>query len=402
MQVAARTNCPAILPHMRSLLAVILVAALAWCPFSFAAGALPQVEAIRLPEGALVPDVAVGADGAINMVYGLGDKALFVRSTDEGRTFSEPVAVNPTGKVQLTMGERGPKIALGQNGSIHILWTDRWAPGIKDLHARHARSTDGGKTFSAPQQVSAKPMLDGATIAADGKGNVIAFWHTFDPPQQEVKDGHWIYLARSQDDGVTFAAPERLRLTDMKDLACSMCLMRARFGADGKVHLAFRSAVDNIRDFYVLSSQPGENAFSATRVNQDNWYIETCPMCGPELTTDPLGDMYCAYMAEHKVYWSRRASDGSAFTLHVATPENQKEEIYPAAFSNGKGDVLMVWQVGPMAVGKQATVHWALYKQDGTYTGRTGKLGISTSGTKATAFATANGDFRILTTALEQ
>ena len=40
---------------------------------------------------------------------------------------------------------------------------------------------------------------------------------------------------------------------------------------------------------------------------------------------------------------------------------NEEDEIYPAAFGDGKGHVLFVWQVGPMAVGRTATVRWALY-----------------------------------------
>ena len=357
-----------------------------------------DVQVIPLPEGALVPDVVVGPDRAVNMVYGLGDKAWFVRSIDDGRTFSEPVAVNATGKVQLTMGERGPKLALGGDGVVHVIWADRWAPGVK-VQVRYARSTDGGKVFSEPRQLSAKPGMDGVTVAANGKGDVIGFWHIFDPPQEQVKDGHWIYLARSDNNGETFGEPERLRLANMKDLACSMCMMRARFGSDGKVHLAFRTALDNIRDMYVLSGEPRANSFTAARVNQDNWHLETCPMCGPELTVDSAGDAFCAYMAENKVYWSRRRAGEGAFALHVATPANEKDEMYPCAVSNGKGEVLMVWQVGPMAVGKKAAVKWALYSSDGTYSGKSGELGISTSGTKATAFALASGDFRIVTSA---
>lgn len=175
------------------------------------------------------------------------------------------------------------------------------------------------------------------------------------------------------------------------------------------VTLAFRSAQDNIRDFYVLKSPVRDNAFIAIRVNQDNWHLQSCPMCGPELTFDPAGNAYCAFMSKHKVYWSTLPAGASAgtgagagagaFQLHVATPANQEDEIYPTAVPNGRGDVLFLWQVGPMATDKQATVHWALYKQDGTYTGRTQQLGTTTSGTKPTAFATPDGAFHILTTA---
>lgn len=358
----------------------------------------PTVSVTPLPEKAFVPDVAVAADGTVHLVYAQGDHAWYMQSTDDGKTFTAPVAVNSTGKVELRMGERGPKIALGKEGAVQIVWLDRWAPGVK-TQVRHARSTDGGKSFAAVTQVSVKPGMDGVTMAADPAGNVIAFWHMADPPQNEVKDGHWIYLARSSDNGESFAAPERLQLKGVKDLACSMCMMRARIAADGNVYLAFRTAEENIRDFYVLKSKVQENAFTPIRVNQDNWYIETCPMCGPEMTIDAKGDAYYAFMTKHKVYWSVLPAGGAAFQQHVQTPANQEDEIYPAAISNGRGDVLMVWQVGPMAVGKRATVHWALYRQDGTYTGRTAELGVTDSGTKATAFADRNGDFHIVTTA---
>ncbi len=373
-----------------------LVAGTALC--ADAPAAKPSVHVIHLPDNAFVPDVAIGADGTMHMVYALGDNAWYVRSADNGATFTPPVAVNTSGQVELRMGERGPKIALGKDDAIHVVWLDRWAPGAK-TQTRHARSIDGGKTFSAPTQLSTKNGMDGVTMAADPSGNVIAFWHAFDPPQKEVPEGHWIYLARSFDNGATFAPAERLQLKGIKDLACSMCLMRARIGTDGKVYLAFRSAENNIRDFYMLKCDVRENAFRAIRVNDDNWHLESCPMCGPEFTLDVKGDGYCAFMSKHKVYWSVLPAGGSAFRLHVATPTNQDQEIYPTAVSNGKGDVLLLWQVGPMAVDKKATVHWAIYSSDGTFTGRTAQLGTTTSGTKPTAFADREGGFHIVTTA---
>ena len=46
-----------------------------------------------------------------------------------------------------------------------------------------------------------------------------------------------------------------------------------------------------------------------------------------------------------------------------------------------------------------ATVHWACYKADGTPTGRQGTLGKTTSGTKATAFVSADDHFYVVTMA---
>jgi len=353
------------------MLVIAGVASASGAPAVGAESTVPDVRVVHLPEGALVPDVMMDSAGVLHMVYGLGDDAWYVRSADNGRTFSSPVKVNTVGKVTLTMGERGPKLALGQGAmlttnsrfrvwqpSIHVVWADQWLPGVQ-VYPRYSRSLDGGRTFEPPRVLASLSGIDGLTVAADGEGNVVAFFHQVSPPQQEIPQAHRLYLARSTDDGATFGPEERMKIEGMDDLACSMCMMRARMTTDGSVDLALRVANDNIRDFFLLRSLKRENDFTPLRVNEDYWELKTCPMCGPELTLDPAGRMLCAFMSRHRVYWS--ALDEGRFKLHVATPANENDEIYPAALGDDKGHVLMVWQVGPMAVGRQATVKWAMY-----------------------------------------
>ncbi len=258
----------------------------------------PQI--IHLPDRALVPDVAVDAKGILHMVYGLGDHAWYVRSADNGATLTAPVQVNTEGKVSLTMGERGPKLSVGSDGVIHVVWADRWSPGVK-VYVRYTRSVDGGKTFEPPKQVSPMPGTDGVTMSADGAGNVLVFWHVMDPPQKEIPSATWLHMSRSTDNGATFAPSERLKITGITGLACSMCMMRARIAADGNVYLALRVADNNIRDFYLLKSRKTENNFTPIRVNEDNWELKECPMCGPELTIDREGKALCAFMSRHRV-----------------------------------------------------------------------------------------------------
>jgi hypothetical protein len=206
-------------------------------------------------------------------------------------------------------------------------------------------------------------------------------------------------MARSQDNGASFLPDERVSIANHSGLACSMCMMRARIGDDGQAYLAFRSAEESVRDFYVLKAAKGESRFTAVRVNDDNWVLPTCPMCGPELTFTPDGRLLCAFMSRHKVYWSVSDKMCSRFEGHVATPANEKDEIYPAAVANRRGEVLLVWQVGPMSTTGRATVHWACYGIDGKPTGRQGVLGSTTSGTKATAFVGTDDNFYVVTTA---
>ena len=89
----------------------------------------------------------------------------------------------------------------------------------------------------------------------------------------------------------------------------------------------------------------------------------------------------------------------TGYRLHVGTPASEEDEIYPSAVANRQGDVLLVWQVGPMAVEGTATVKWARYDKDGKPTGEAGMVGKSFAGTKATAFVGNDDNFYIVTTA---
>ena len=306
--------------------------------------------------------------------------------------------MNSEGSVEFKMGERGPKLALGRDGAIHVVWVDLWAPGVK-TYVRHARSLDGGTSFGPRGSVSSMAGVDGVTVTADGAGHVLAFWHVDEPPQAEIPSATRLHLAQSGDDGATFRHDEPVRVDNLGTLACSMCMMRARIGADGDVYLAFRSAERNVRDFYVLKSRVSENRFTAVRVNRDDWVLKSCPMCGPELTIGPDGRQYCAFMSRHRVYWAVSDPHVTDFRLHVPTPAPEDDEIYPTAVVNRAGFVLLTWQVGPMSTTGKATVKWACYDCEGRPTGRQGTVGTTTSGTKATAFVGTDDHFYVVTTA---
>ena len=236
-------------------------------------------------------------------------------------------------------------------------------------------------------------------MAVTPKGEVLAFWHVMQGPKPDVPEATWLYMARSTDHGATFGPSEPMKVSNYEPLACSMCMMRARAADDGTVYVAFRGASKNIRDFWVLKGTVTSNEYTATRVNEDNWEIPTCPMCGPELTFTPDGRLLCGFMSKHKAYWSVSDAAGSKFGVHAATPENANDEIYPAAVMNKAGNVLLVWQVGPMSTKSTAVVHWALYAADGKPTGRQAVLGTSFSGTKPTAFVGTDDNFYVVTTA---
>lgn len=139
--------------------------------------------------------------------------------------------------------------------------------------------------------------------------------------------------------------------------------------------------------------------FRAIRVNRDEWKIDFCPMCGPELCLSANGRAVCAFMSRNRVYWAISDPQVSRFDLHVATPAEEKDDIYPTAVANCRGEVLFVWQVGPMAVQGTAVVRWAKYTADGKFQGEGQVVGRSFAGTRATVFVGTDDNFYIVTTA---
>ena len=157
-------------------------------------GTVPRVQVVAAPMNSYVPEVLRDASGTVHMVYAKDQNAEYVQSHDEGSSWSTPVRVNSEGTVEFKMGERGPKLAQGGDGALHVVWTDCWSPGMQ-TYVRYAGSRDGGKSFGTRQTLSSTTGNDGVTVAADRAGHVMAFWHVMEPPQEEVPQATWLRMA---------------------------------------------------------------------------------------------------------------------------------------------------------------------------------------------------------------
>src|SRR5690242_13918110 len=85
----------------------------------------PGVAVVRLPAGGIQPQVAVDQRGVAHVVYFAGEPAngdLFYSSLNDGGEFSTPLRVNSPGSAIATGTVRGAKVAIGRNGTIHVVW----------------------------------------------------------------------------------------------------------------------------------------------------------------------------------------------------------------------------------------------------------------------------------------
>jgi hypothetical protein len=211
------------------------------------------------------------------------------KSLDDGKTFAEPVLVGGTGPADVHFQDK-ELIAVDDtggrfNGNVYMAWTEITPDGPQILFVR---STDGGKTFSAPIVLSDEPSVQGATPAVGPNGEVYVIWLTLD-------SGRSLRLRRSDDGGITFGpAVTVAQLTRTFDpQATNNCRRQALRGGirtlelpsvavdrsptsffRGAIYIAYQSDPDgsgpDMSDVFLVSSFDGGKTFSdPVRVNDD-------------------------------------------------------------------------------------------------------------------------------------
>ena len=226
-------------------------AAIAGSRLAAAVAAVPVVDIQRVPHGGIQPELAVGRDGVIHMVYFSGAPAagdLFhVSSADGGRTFSGPVRVNSQPNSAIATGTiRGAQVAAGADGRVHVAWngSDAALPrglanpktGRRGSPMLYTRSNTSGTAFEPQRNLMTHTFnLDGGgSLAADDAGVYVA-WHANDVKEGEGEPSRRVWLSRSSDAGKTFAA-ETAAWPEPTG-ACGCCGMRLLTAGDGRQHL---------------------------------------------------------------------------------------------------------------------------------------------------------------------
>ena len=330
-------------------------------------------ELMRVPHGGIQPQVAVDSAGAIHMIYFAGEAAggdLFhVRSSDGGKTFSQPMRVNSQAGSAIAMGTiRGGQIALGAGGWIHVAWNgsnkaepkgvvnpDMGQAGSPMLYSRLRK---GAAEWEPQRNLMRKTYgLDGGgTIAADARGGVFVAWHGKGPNAAKGEAGREVWIARSADHGATFAG--EAVAWDGAAGACGCCGMKLASARDGGLTALFRSATQDIhRDIYTLTSAGGAAKFEGVKTHE--WEINACPMSAMSIAEGPGGGMMLAWETAGQVYWKPAASKAPPIS-----PSGGASKRKHPSLAAGGGVVLLTWTEGT-GWQKGGSLAWQAFTPDG-------------------------------------
>jgi hypothetical protein len=362
--------------HRILALAVALAVALL-CAGNAAAGG--PVTLLRVPEGGIQPQSVVDSKGVLHLIYfkgeaGAGD-VFYVTRQNYGAKFSMPLQVNSKpGSVIATGNVRGAHLAIGKNGRVHVAFmgSDEAEPRGPDKETPliYTRMNDEGTEFEPQRNViqSAYGLNGGASIAADGAGNVYVTWHAGPEPKKQDEQYRCIWVAKSTDDGHTFA-PEK-RAFDEPTGACGCCGMRSFADSGGKFYTLYRSVTEGIhRDMYLLTSADKGATFRGEKIHE--WSIDGCPMSTMAFA-EARDSVLAAWETDGQVYCARIDRKTGKRSEPLAAPGTAKGRKHPVVAGNQRGEIILVWTEG-MGWNKGGSLAWQVFDKNGKPTESRGR-----------------------------
>jgi hypothetical protein len=223
-------------------------------------------------------------------------------SSDLGRTFSTPVAVNAQ-PLDLDWGpDARPNIAVDGDGRVFVAFA-RFKDQKFNGQVLYTRSIDGGRSFATPMPMTADPESQRfVALALDADGSLFAAW--LDKRNRAVAAARGekyvtaaLAFAWSHDHGATFS-DARIAL----DNTCECCRLAVAFAAPGRPVVAFRNVFDGtVRDHAVITFADPQTPGAPNRVSVDDWKTDVCPHQGPSLAVAADGSDHVAWFTNGSV-----------------------------------------------------------------------------------------------------
>lgn len=328
-----------------------------------------QVRVVSLPHQGIAPDSEVDNAGVTHVAYVFNGNVYYTKSEDEGESFSEPVRVNTKLGFAAGGGFRGPDIAVGKDGQIHVVWYNnayQQSRPKEEWGVMYSRLNAETRRFEKSRNLNQKPS-DNFSLAADGSGQVAVIW---------MAGGVFVNL--SKNGGETFESAINLNVDP-----CECCGSRAIYTKDGSLAVLYRDKTDNIRDVYLARLPSGSRSvISNAKISQTPWPITSCPMTGGFLSQSKTG-LTAAWETRNQIYFT---------SLGNKSGERAPKELfasgkgrYPVSLSTPDGTTLVAWKDGKK-------LEWQLFNRKSKMLGKGGSINGDT-GHRPAGVVTQSGNF---------
>ncbi len=303
------------------------------------------------------PTVAINEAGVVALAWvdqSRQDIFFQLYAPDGEMRFKEPVNVSRTPEIFSWL----PRMVMtpGNPSAVYILWQEIvFSGGTHGGEIFFARSTDGGKTFHDPLNLS-------RSIAGDGKGRLTRrYWHngsldlalgpagTLYAAWTEYEGALW--LSRSTDGGERFSEPARIAGAGGADPARGPSLA---VGANNALYLAWTVGEDRAADIRVAKSGDAGRSFGAPRIAfESDGHADA-----PKIAVDSAGTVHLVYAESPAGPFDRyhirytRSNDGARsfakpWEISSPLPKGFESANFPALSVDGEDNLYVLWELFP-------------------------------------------------------
>ena len=292
----------------------------------------------------------VTAGDSVYMVLGREHSLYVLRSTDGGKTFSEPVLATGDHEAHILRVER-PAISANDQGQVAVAWLELDFEGGNNK-VWYALSNDSGQTFGSAQLVGEDPPGESAMVQVmlDSAGNPTLTWLS----------GNDLRFARSTDQGKSFTSAKSIGQG-----ACECCQPDLMLTGN-QLLIGYRGLGNDesgaFRDAALIRSPDGGETFSPVSFATDShWYINACPISGPSMAVH-ASSIYMTWMdgravaqdnlLSSDVWFAESADDGQTFSSNVQVSNGlSTHNFLPRTAVGPGGRIHLVWQaISPDAI----------------------------------------------------
>ena len=292
------------------------------------------------PAGGLFVSAAFGPDGRLWRVVPEKQHVYVDYSTDLGKTFSVPVAVNTEDQRIKVSGENRPGIAVDRSGRIYVVYP---AESNQPVTVFFSMSADNGHSFSTPSPLSGATSEANSfqgRLALNPSGQAYVFWHDERSRTDWRQLGNAIYYSTIDNRGTPTAARQ------LSDTLCDCCRIAAAFDGGGQPVLFARFIYPGgIRDHGLIKVPAEGNKPIAWRVTFDQWNIEACPDHGPAIAISD-NTYHIAWFtqgnARQGLFYAYSTDQGQHFSNPLPFGAAGKLPSHPDVMAKGK-HITLTW-----------------------------------------------------------
>ncbi|QWD71883.1 exo-alpha-sialidase [Polynucleobacter sp. UB-Raua-W9] len=286
-------------------------------------------------------------DGNLLLAWTANGVVSLGQSSDLGKTLTSTVKIAEHGKSLDIGSDARPQIVADKQNNVFLAYAF-FKDANWNAQINAARSTDGGKTFTAPEplvQDGSSQRFPSVLMRADD--SIFISWidkRLVAAAKQggSKRLGGSIAYSFSSDSGKTFEAEKFAN-----ENSCECCRIGGALDAQNQPVIVYRAIFPGgIRDHasQVISAK---GAGPIRRVADDDWKTDACPHQGPSIAVSGSGKFHVAWYTQGTkragVFYANSSNQGISYSKSVKIGSEGANVSRPYLFALGQ-QVWLAWK----------------------------------------------------------